>query len=80
MLPPTASVTATSNQGPWPPSRETNGTTRQRNMTLIEEKTTDLEQNAKLAHAKVHELYEIANKTISSLDGRVAAIEAVGRD
>ena len=49
-------------------------------MTLIEEKTNDIENNSKLAHAKVHELHEIANKTISHLDGRVAAIEAAGRD
>lgn len=42
---------------------------------MIEEKTTELEKNATLAHSKIHELYEVANKRISLLSGRVGALE-----
>ena len=51
-------------------------TTRQRSMKLIEDKSVEIEQNSILTHAKVHELYEISNKTISYLAGRVCALEA----
>ena len=39
-------------------------TTRQRSMELIGEKTAEIERSSGLAHAKVHELYEIANNAI----------------
>lgn len=51
---------------------------RQRSMELIGEKASEIEKSAELAHAKVHELYDIANRTISSLTGRVDALEARG--
>ena len=53
-------------------------TTRQRSMLMIEEKSAELDANAKLAHAKVHELYEMANNTISGLDLRLKMVEAAG--
>ena len=50
--------------------------TRQISMAMIEEKSAELDANAQLAHTKVHELYEIANKTISALDMRLKLAEA----
>ena len=44
-------------------------TTRLRSMELITEKTSEIEKSSELAHAKVHELYEIANRAISG-DGQ----------
>ena len=49
-------------------------------MELIGEKASEIEKSSELAHAKVHELYEIANRTISSLAGRVDALEARGAE
>ena len=50
--------------------------TRQKSMDLIGEKAFQIEDSAKLANAKVQELYEIANRAISHLTGRVATLEA----
>ena len=47
---------------------------------MIEEKSAELDANAKLAHTKVHELYEIANKTISGLDLRLKMLETGAAD
>ena len=52
--------------------------TRRRSLELIGEKATEIEKNSELAHAKVHELYELANRTISALTGRVDTLEAKG--
>ena len=49
--------------------------TRQRRMQLVEEKAVVLEQDAALAHSKIHELYEVADHTISYLVDRVGALE-----
>ena len=51
-------------------------TTRRGSMRLISERTAELEKNAELAHAKIHELYEVANASIGLLTGRVGVLEA----
>ena len=54
-----------------------NEQTRQRSMMLIEEKASEIERNSSLAHAKINELHDVANRTISSLTGRVDALKTV---
>ena len=55
-------------------------TTRVRSMELIGEKASEIEKSSELAHAKVRELYEIANRAIGILTGRVDTLEARGGD
>ena len=50
--------------------------TRRGSMELIGEKAAEIEETSRLAHAKTHELYELANRAISSLAGRVDTLEA----
>ena len=49
--------------------------TRQQSMRLLEEKAMEMENNSNLAHAKVHELHGVSNKTIAYLASRVCALE-----
>ena len=52
--------------------------TRRKSLVLIGEKATEIETNSEIAHAKAHELYELANRTSSALAGRVDTLEAKG--